>query len=33
MATVRFSRGHWVADYYDTNKRGESNGPKVTLRT
>ncbi len=21
MATVRFSRGHWVADYYDTNKR------------
>jgi Phage integrase, N-terminal SAM-like domain len=28
MATVRFSRGHWVADYYDTNKRRRIEQPK-----
>ena len=28
MATVRFCRGHWVADYYDTNKRRRIERPK-----
>jgi integrase len=28
MATVRFYRGHWVADYYDTNKRRRIEQPK-----
>jgi integrase len=28
MATVRFSRGHWVADYYDTRKRRRIERPK-----
>lgn len=28
MATVRFSRGHWVADYYDANKRRRIEQPK-----
>jgi len=28
MATVRFNRGHWVADYYDTNKRRRIERPK-----
>lgn len=28
MATVRFSRGHWVADYYDTKKRRRIEQPK-----
>jgi integrase len=28
MATVRFYRGHWVADYYDTNKRRRIERPK-----
>jgi integrase len=28
MATVRFSRGQWVADYYDTNKRRRIEQPK-----
>lgn len=28
MATVRFDRGHWVADYYDTNKRRRIERPK-----
>jgi hypothetical protein len=28
MATVRFSRGHWVADYYDTKKRRRVERPK-----
>ncbi len=28
MATVRFSRGHWIADYYDTNKRRRIERPK-----
>ncbi|MDE2305213.1 MAG: site-specific integrase [Gammaproteobacteria bacterium] len=28
MATVRFSRGHWVADYYDTNKRRRIERPR-----
>src|SRR5260370_18315034 len=28
MATVRFSRGHWVADYYDANKRRRIERPK-----
>src|SRR5260370_32381415 len=29
MATVRFYRGHWVADYYDTNKRRRIERPKA----
>jgi hypothetical protein len=28
MATVRFDRGHWVADYYDTNRRRRIERPK-----
>ncbi len=28
MAIVRFSRGHWVADYYDANKRRRIERPK-----
>ena len=28
MATVRFSRGHWVADYYDVKKRRRIERPK-----
>jgi integrase len=28
MVIVRFSRGHWVADYYDTNKRRRIEQPK-----
>jgi hypothetical protein len=28
MATVRFSRGHWVADYYDAKKRRRIEQPK-----
>ena len=28
MATVRFYRGHWVADYYDTNKRRRIERPE-----
>jgi integrase len=28
MATVRFYRGHWVADYYDANKRRRIERPK-----
>ena len=28
MATVRFYRGHWVADYYDANKRRRIERPE-----
>jgi Phage integrase, N-terminal SAM-like domain len=28
VATVRFYRGHWVADYYDTNKRRRIERPE-----
>ena len=31
MATVRFYRGHWVADYYDANKRRRIERPKGKL--
>ena len=33
MATVRFSRGHWVADYYDSKKRRRIERPKGHFET
>ena len=33
MATVRMYRGHWVADYYDANKRRRIERPEGRFET
>jgi hypothetical protein len=33
MATVRFNRGHWVADYYDAEKRRRNERPRGHFET